>query len=192
MKKIILLLIILLSLNSYSQNIEKYDTIVVETNYKSYYSFKIKGPSFVIYKLYKGGGSVSRKGMDFKSTLPFFDYKKNGYDIGHMADAEDFAYNEILEKETFKYYNAVPQKPNLNRGIWKSYETKIRKISQTDSLLIICGGCDYNGMIPNNCFKIVYSLSKRQILYSLVFTNNNNSSVLDDKILIGLFKEYLK
>ncbi len=192
MKKIILLLIILLSLNSYSQNIEKYDTIVVETNYKSYYSFKIKGPSFVIYKLYKGGGSVSRKGMDFKSTLPFFDYKKSGYDIGHMADAEDFAYNEILEKETFKYYNAVPQKPNLNRGIWKSYETKIRKISQTDSLLIICGGCDYNGMIPNNCFKIVYSLSKRQILYSLVFTNNNNSSVLDDKILIGLFKEYLK
>lgn len=192
MKKIILLLIILLSLNSYSQNIEKYDTIVVETNYKSYYSFKIKGPSFVIYKLYKGGGSVSRKGMDFKSTLPFFDYKKNGYDIGHMADAEDFAYNEILEKETFKYYNAVPQKPNLNRGIWKGYETKIRKISQTDSLLIICGGCDYNGMIPNNCFKIVYSLSKRQILYSLVFTNNNNSSVLDDKILIGLFKEYLK
>lgn len=192
MKKIILLLIILLSLNSYSQNIEKYDTIVVETNYKSYYSFKIKGPSFVIYKLYKGGGSVSRKGMDFKSTLPFFDYKKSGYDIGHMADAEDFAYNEILEKETFKYYNAVPQKPNLNRGIWKSYETKIRKISQTDRLLIICGGCDYNGMIPNNCFKIVYSLSKRQILYSLVFTNNNNSSVLDDKILIGLFKEYLK
>lgn len=192
MKKIILLLIILLSLNSYSQNIEKYDTIVVETNYKSYYSFKIKGPSFVIYKLYKGGGSVSRKGMDFKSTLPFFDYKKSGYDIGHMADAEDFAYNEILEKETFKYYNAVPQKPNLNRDIWKSYETKIRKISQTDSLLIICGGCDYNGMIPNNCFKIVYSLSKRQILYSLVFTNNNNSSVLDDKILIGLFKEYLK
>lgn len=192
MKKIILFLIILLSLNSYSQNIEKYDTIVVETNYKSYYSFKIKGPSFVIYKLYKGGGSVSRKGMDFKSTLPFFDYKKSGYDIGHMADAEDFAYNEILEKETFKYYNAVPQKPNLNRGIWKSYETKIRKISQTDSLLIICGGCDYNGMIPNNCFKIVYSLSKRQILYSLVFTNNNNSSVLDDKILIGLFKEYLK
>ena len=130
--------------------------------------------------------------MDFKSTLPFFDYKKSGYDIGHMADAEDFAYNEILEKETFKYYNAVPQKPNLNRDIWKSYETKIRKISQTDSLLIICGGCDYNGMIPNNCFKIVYSLSKRQILYSLVFTNNNNSSVLDDKILIGLFKEYLK
>ena len=162
MKRTILVtLLLILSIFSYSQVIEKYDTIIIEKNYKSYYSFKIKGPSFVIYKLYKGGGTCSRKGMEFKSTLPFFNYVKRGYDIGHMADAADFAYSEELERETFKYYNALPQRPNLNRGIWKSYETKIRKMSQTDSLLIICGGCDYSGLIPNRCFKVyILSLSE--------------------------------
>ena len=38
----------------------------------------------------------------------------------------------------------MPQTIKLTRGIWKVYETEIRKISQRDSLLIICGGCDYD------------------------------------------------
>lgn len=116
MKKLILLFVALLPLTCFSQ-IEKPDTIIKEKCYTSYYSHKIKAPAYVIYKLYKGGGDVSRKGMTFKSKLPHFSYPKSKYDIGHMANAEDFAYNKALEESTFRYYNALPQTPNLNRGI---------------------------------------------------------------------------
>ena len=169
MKKLLFLLLLISA--SVSAQIEKVDTVINEKCYTSYYSYKIKAPAYVVYKLYKGGGNVSRKGMSFKSKLPHFSYSKSGYDIGHMANAEDFAYNKELEESTFRYYNALPQTPNLNRGIWKVLETQVRKDSQKDSLLIICGGIEFNNLVPSKCFKVVYSLSTGKILYSTVFTN---------------------
>ena len=174
MKKLLFLLLLISA--SVSAQIEKVDTIINEKCYTSCYSYKIKAPAYVVYKLYKGGGNVSRKGMTFKSKLPHFSYQKSGYDIGHMCNAEDFASNKELEESTFRYYNALPQTPNLNRGIWKALETKVRKDSQTDSLLIICGGIEFNNLIPTKCFKVVYSLSTGKVLYSIVFTNKQSGN----------------
>lgn len=190
MKKIMFLILLAFigNLRIFSQNVEKYDTIVNEQIYRSYYSYKIKGASFVVYRLYKGGGKNSRVGMNFKSSFPHFLYRGSGYDIGHLANAEDFAYDRVLEEKTFRFYNAVPQTPNLNRGIWKSYETKIRKLSQSDSLLIVCGGCDYANLIPSSCFKIVYDLREKKIVYSLLFTNSSRASFRDDDKLILIIK----
>ena len=96
------------------------------------------------------------------------DYNHSGYDIGHMANAEDFASDCEKEKVTFYFYNALPQKPKLNRGCWSRVEAQIRKESQTDSLLIICGGFQFDSKIgnisvPSNCFKIVKNLSNHAI-----------------------------
>ena len=104
----LILLAFIGNLRIFSQNVERYDTIVNEQIYRSYYSYKIKGASFVIYRLYKGGGKNSRVGMNFKSSFPHFSYKGSGYDIGHLANAEDFAYDRVLEEKTFRFYNAVP------------------------------------------------------------------------------------
>ena len=59
-------------------------------------------------------------------------------------------------------------------------ETEIRKISQTDSLIVYCGGywdssCKVvNGMkIPKQCWKVVYSLSQKKVIYCFVFTNTD-------------------
>lgn len=188
MKRILLFLIVFcVSIFSKAQ-IVKCDTIIKEKCYISYYSYKIKGPSYVVYKLYKGGGNIPRKGMSFKSKLPHFIYPKSNYDIGHMCDAKDFAYNKELEESTFKYYNALPQTPNLNRGIWKKLETQIRKDSQKDSLLIICGGENFNNLIPTYCWKVVYSLSTGKLLYSKEFTNKQNDNTSKDVILPFDFK----
>lgn len=153
--------------------------------YKAYYNTQIQTSSFVIYKLYKGGGNINRSNMSFKvyERLPHFNYTNSGYDRGHLVPAEDFANNKEKLKSTFYYINCVPQTIKLNRGIWKKYETEIRKISQYDSLLIVCGGCDYNGLIPKNCFKIVYSLTTHKCIYSLLFYNDNSGYVVvDDKL----------
>lgn len=174
----------LYSLSIYSQ----VDTIIKTKYYTSYYSFLTKNPVFVSYKLYQGGGSCKREGLNFKSAksnkiATNKDYSDSGYDKGHLANAEDFAYDcEALEL-TFNYINCIPQTPDLNRGMWKVYEKKIRDLSQTDSLLIISGGVsgkrfmkDSKVAIPRFCFKIVQSLTTKKILYCVIFSNKKNNS----------------
>lgn len=180
MKKFIIILNILYFLTScvttFGQTTVPYNEVINKGIYKSYYSREIQGPSFVIYKLYKGGGNCSRKDDRFKSQqgLPHFNYKKSGYDIGHLANAEDFAYDSYKEKLTFNYINAIPQTPHLNRGTWKHWEDIVRKESQSDSLLIMCGGSEYNNKnIPQHCFKLVYSLTTGKLLNHLFFNNDN-------------------
>lgn len=178
----ITILFMLLSICLYAQNIYKYDKVIDMKYYKAYYANDIKTSSFVIYKLYKGGGDISRSTLSFKSwdRLPHFVYTNSGYDRGHLVPAEDFANDKDKLKSTFYYINCVPQTVKLNRGIWKKYETEIRKLSQRDSLLIICGGCDYswdNILIPKSCFKIVYDLRTKKCIYSLLFFNDNSGYV---------------
>jgi DNA/RNA endonuclease G (NUC1) len=64
-------------------------------------------------------GHGSRKGMTFKvdALAPVTsqgrtrDYTRSGYDLGHMAPAEDFAWSSKLERETFSMANVEPQLP---------------------------------------------------------------------------------
>jgi endonuclease G len=172
LKLILFLLFLLFVLRSRAQNIEPYDIVIHDSVYTSYYSKRICGPSYVVYKLYKGGGSFPRTYMEFTSPYVHFDYRHSKYQRGHLCPAGDFAYDSLLEEHTFRYYNAVPMTKNLNCGKWLEYEKKIRDLSQTDSLLITCGGCDYfGGLVPRHCFKIVKSLSTGKIYYSLLFDN---------------------
>lgn len=165
-----------------SQKIEQYDYMIDMKYYKAYYCKDIQTSSFVIYKMYKGGGDVSRSGMNFKKykNLDSFEYTNSGYDRGHLVPAEDMAWSEQSLQSTFYYINCIPQTPKLNRSIWRVYENEIREISQNDSLIIICGGCDYDDInigLPQNCFKIVYRLKDGKCLYSLLFENGWNNKV---------------
>lgn len=54
------------------------------------------------------------------------DYKKSGYDRGHLSPAADFAFDEKAMSETFYMSNMSPQKGGLNRGIWKDLEAEVR------------------------------------------------------------------
>lgn len=54
------------------------------------------------------------------------DYKKSGYDRGHLSPAADFAFSEKAMSETFYMSNMSPQKGSLNRGIWKDLESQVR------------------------------------------------------------------
>ena len=179
MKQLLILAFMLTSFTSFSQ---KVDTVINTGTYKAYVSLKLKEPLYVAYKLYKGGGDNSRTGYRFHNDIqiPLIgakDYSHSGYDEGHLANAEDFANNAKNEEKTFRFYNCIPQTPNLNRGIWKVWETEIRKESQTDSLYVICGGVwtenrmVKNMPIPDHCWKIVISLTTKQFTHILWFTN---------------------
>ena len=179
-----------------------YDLVYRNAAYTSYFSTKRRVPVLVTYTLWRGGGDCSRAGMYFSgdpNTATQADYAATGFDIGHLANAEDFAYDCATERLTFRYYNALPQTPNLNRGVWKIDETKIRALSQSDSLLVLCGGIfpkptRYIGkqrvFVPTYCYKVVQSLSTKQVLISRIYTNTdramvNSISVADLEKILG-------
>lgn len=184
MKKnlIALLLILFISTTLFSQ------IIVDKGIYKANFSNTYHQPRYVSYILYKGGGSCKRSGFAFKNDDPRLlcavdaDYAGSSYDKGHMANAEDFAFDCKKDELTFRYYNCLPQTPNLNRGVWKTNETLVRKWSQTDSLYIISGG--YFGSkkvgqmtVPSYCWKVVQSVSTRKVLFCGWFSNTAKATM---------------
>ncbi len=185
LQKVLFSLCLVISLKSQAQSV---DEIIRNDIYTSYFNDQLHEPLYVAYKLYEGGGSCKRKGMHFKTggleySAKAKDYKGSGYDEGHLADAKDFAYDYTKEEETFRFCNAVPQTKTLNRGSWKSFETKIRKESKNDSLLIVCGSIFGNQTIgpdnigvPEYCWKVVESLTTHEIIYCLIFPNDNSDS----------------
>lgn len=171
--------------------------------YKLKFSNSLHQPTYVSYFLFKGGGDCDREKerFDFKNDEPKLDcatdkdYEKSGYDKGHLANAEDFAFDCEKEEVTFRYYNCLPQTHNLNRGIWKKIETKIREWSQKDKLYIICGG--YFGSkkmgkvsVPDYCWKIVQSVATKKVLFCGWFTNTDKAHL--DTLSVNELESKLK
>jgi DNA/RNA endonuclease G (NUC1) len=156
-----------------------YDTIVDKGIYKSYFNLSLKQPVVVTYTLYKGGGAASRENDHFTATaltLCDKDYLHSGYDRGHLVPAEDFAYSDSLQGLTFSYYNCIPQLPKLNRGKWKKYENKVRKLSQNDTLVVVCYN-EYSAAfskfnIPDACYKSVYT-ARGKLLFEIGLKNDS-------------------
>lgn len=179
----------------------KVDTTIINDAYTSYINKELGQALYVKYKLYKGGGKCKRATNWVNDTkLKLVDenqYKKTIYDKGHLANAEDFAHNCRLDSLTFRDYNRLPQTKKLNRGIWKNDETKIRQLSQTDSLIIYCGGhwgkpnIIVNGMkIPSICWKVVYSLSQKKVILCIIYSNDvkpvkTNTSLEKLEMMLG-------
>lgn len=186
------------------------DTIIKNKWYTSYYSYSLKCPQYVIYSIYKAGGDCDRTLDRFKTgglkiSATAKDYNKSGFDQGHLVPYEDLAYDCTAAESTFRFYNALPQTPNLNRGEWKKWESIIREVSKHDSLLVITGGTKWKKFIgdsvrvPSLCWKVVWSKSKKVVLYALLFENKQKDgkvsqetiTTLEKKIQINV-RQYLK
>jgi len=184
MKKVFLAFTIVLFSGSFALS----QLIVDKGIYKVDFSNSLHAPKYISYFLYKGGGSCDRKNFHFindESRLQCAtdeDYKGSRFEKGHLANAEDFAFDCAKDELTFRYYNCLPQTPNLNRGIWKSKEILIRKWSQKQKLYIICGGFFGNKKmgkvaVPSYCWKVVQSVSSRKVLFCGWFSNTNQASL---------------
>ncbi len=55
------------------------------------------------------------------------DYKRSGYDRGHLTPAGDMVFSREAMSETFYMSNMSPQTPAFNRRIWKDLETQVRE-----------------------------------------------------------------
>lgn len=161
------------------------DTILKREIYTSYFSYSLRQPLYVIYELYNGGGDCDRNEQGFRFTdcgleqsAKPSDYRKSGFDMGHLANAEDFAFDCRLEAQTFCMENCLPQHPSLNRGIWKTWEQRTRDFSKSDTVVVVCGGIFGNQTIGHNhagvpdfCFKLVYRKKNKELIFARIFPN---------------------
>jgi endonuclease G len=93
------------------------------------------------------------------------DYAKSGYDLGHMAPNEDFAWDAGEQKDTFSMANVAPQVPGLNRQGWERLEEDVRAWALTRGELQVYVGPIYGETsktigadklpIPSAFYKIV-------------------------------------
>lgn len=68
------------------------------------------------------------------------DYKKSGYDRGHLAPAADMEWSVESCSESFLMSNMTPQAPALNRGMWQQLESQVRKWAERFGKVIVVTG----------------------------------------------------
>ncbi len=103
------------------------------------------------------------------SSASLADYRKSGFDRGHLVPAGDMKWNEQAMSESFLMSNISPQVPGFNRNLWRKLETKVRKWAvENDSLYIITGPVlqDIDQFIgkndvgvPHTYFKLILDIS---------------------------------
>ena len=149
------------------------EQIITHAGYTVSYNPEWRIPNWVSYELTRDEteGKLDRSD-DFevdpkvKGVCPSNeDYKRSGYDRGHMAPAADMKWNSTVMKECFYYSNMCPQKHSLNAGRWKTLEEKVRDWAQQDSaIVIVCGPIVDKGYstignarvaVPQRFFKVI-------------------------------------
>ena len=94
------------------------------------------------------------------------DYSRSGYDRGHMAPSGDMP-DEQAQQQTFSLANMVPQKAELNRGIWAGVESAVRRLATREGELFVVTGPAFQGqqvqsigpdgvLVPSSTWKAVY------------------------------------
>jgi endonuclease G len=96
------------------------------------------------------------------------DYKRSGFDRGHMAPNGDMSTPEAQE-ESFSLANMIPQDPCNNEVLWEGIESAVRDIALKDDVFVVTGpaflGAELQSLkgrvlVPTHLFKAVYIPSR--------------------------------
>ena len=101
------------------------------------------------------------------------DYKRTGYDRGHLVPASDMKISHTAMSESFLMSNISPQEPSFNRGGWKKLEFLVRSWAKNHEIHIVTAGIlNFNlsklgksdVSIPNFFYKIIYVPSEKKMI----------------------------
>lgn len=133
------------------------------------------GPKWVSWHLAQGDRGRSGRSEDFRpdEALPAgnqirpTDYRGSGYDRGHQCPSGDRTADSEINSTTFLMSNMLPQRPDLNRQLWRKFEEYCRDQlkSGENEEYVICGGIGTLGRIgegkvnvPASCWKVAVIL----------------------------------
>ncbi|WP_395044371.1 DNA/RNA non-specific endonuclease [Flavobacterium sp.] len=156
--------------------------VVIHDNYTLSYIDKYEQAEWVAYELKKSELNFNNNNFE----RPFFiednkvksgsadwrNYKRSGYDKGHLCPAGDRKFSKKAFEETFYTSNISPQKHDFNEGVWNRLEQKVRYwASKYDGIYIVTGGVFTNNMktigdedvaVPNSFYKVLLDTSREE------------------------------
>ena len=104
-------------------------------------------PNYVAWELTASetDGATPRKSNfmpdnDILGSPQLDDYRKSGFDRGHMAPAADMKWSTEAMDDSHYLTNMCPQDRSVNGGCWSTLENKCRQWARRDSAIIIIAG----------------------------------------------------
>jgi len=87
--------------------------------------------------------------IPFNARAQLADYRRCGFDRGHLAPAADFAYDQRRMQDSFFLSNVAPQiGPGFNRSLWADLEQRARKSVPNEGVLHVITGPVFDPKIP--------------------------------------------
>ena len=121
------------------------------------------------------------------------DYRKTGYDKGHLAPAADFTYSEETMRNSFYMSNISPQVPGCNRGIWKRLEQQVRNWARREERICVITGPifspedksmkDTGIRIPCAFYKVILDTTPPQKMIGFIIPNETTKKRLGSFIV---------
>lgn len=178
----------------------KADCIVDREGFALGYIEYHEQPAWVIYKLARAEvqAQVARRTNRFREdpeiptgSATHADYRKSGYDRGHLAPAADMAFSVQTMADSFFFPNMSPQVPAFNRGIWKRLEEQVRKFAlQEGEIMVVTGPVlpkeksitigNNKVTVPDRYCKVVYDLTPPQKMIGFIIPNVGSTRPLQD------------
>ena len=173
----------------------KADSIVNREGYALGYIEYHEQPAWVIYVLV---GKVAKRKNNFREdpqiptgSATLADYRKSGYDRGHLAPAADMGFSEQTMSESFFFSNMSPQVPAFNRGIWGQLEAQVRHFAVTEERVCVVTGpilpkeknitIGTNQVtVPTDYYKVVYDLTPPCKMIAFILPNEGSKRPRQD------------
>jgi endonuclease G, mitochondrial len=103
-------------------------------------------------------------------SASYRNYKRSGYDKGHLCPAGDRKFSREAFNETFYTSNISPQLNDFNAGIWGRLEQKARYwASKYDGVFVVTGGVLRNNLKTIGSEKV----SVPEYFYKILLDQNN-------------------
>lgn len=178
----------------------KADTIIDREGYALGYIEYHEQPAWVIYKLTRVEATTkaAKRGNDFREdpqiptgSATLADYRRSGYDRGHLAPAADMAFSVRTMSESFYLSNMSPQRPKFNRGVWKDLEEQVRRFAIAEGEIMVVTGPilpktksltigNNKVTVPTHYYKVIYDLMPPRKMIGFILPNEGSKRSLQD------------
>jgi len=178
----------------------KCDTLIDRPGYALGYIEYHEQAAFVIYKLTAREALTkeAQRTNRFRSdpeiptgSATTADYRRSGYDRGHLAPAAVMAFSVQTMADSFFMSNMSPQKPAFNRGIWKRLEEQVRQIAIREKAIYVVTGpilprkktvtIGANQVtVPTHYYKVIFDLTPPRKMIGFILPNEGSDRPLED------------
>jgi len=164
---------------SYNEKFEQAEWVAYELKKEYLKNGNYKRPYFI------EDPSVTTGSADWRN------YKKSGYDKGHLCPAGDMEFDENAYNDTFYTSNISPQNHDFNSGIWNRLEQKTRYwASKYNDVYVVTGGILKDSdktigtekvSVPEYFYKIILAKigKEHKAIAFLVPNEDSNKSLYD-------------